>query len=359
MSPWLCYVCTDHDPENNGLIQKKEDWQQNIMQLFQPEKHVQIPNMEDYKEKRPMRVLSLFDGIGTGRYVLDQLGIEVDEYYASEIDLDAVNVATVQHRTSIFQLGSIEDISDLNVAKLCPIDLVIGGSPCNDLSLVNPARKGLYDPTGTGKLFFDFFRILKAVQLANKGRHVFWLYENVASMPQEYKITISRFLQVPPTTIVGSSSSCEPAMLDSKYFSPQNRARYFWGNIPGMYTPLQPHLLQQRVTLDSVLTPNCNRKAVVERILTVTTRSNSLKQGKKSILPVVMNGEGDVLWVTELELVFGFPKHYTDVGNIPLGRRQQLLGKAWSVPVIKHIFSPLRNFFRVANNNNNTATATL
>jgi hypothetical protein len=25
-----------------------------------------------------------------------------------------------------------------------PFDLVIGGSPCNDLSIVNPARKGLY-----------------------------------------------------------------------------------------------------------------------------------------------------------------------------------------------------------------------
>lgn len=334
-SPWLCYLCSEYNPELNGLIRKKEEWQQNVMQLFQPEKHVQLPpSMDDYKEKRAIRVLSLFDGIGTGRYVLDLLGIDVEVYYASEIDQDAINVAIVQHKTNILHLGPIEEITDAEVAKLCPIDLVIGGSPCNDLSLVNPARKGLYDPTGTGKLFFDFFRVLKAVQLANKGRHVFWLYENVASMPQEYKSTITRFLQ------------CEPAMLDSKYFSPQNRARYFWGNIPGLYSPLQPHLVEQDITLDSVLTPCLNRKAVVEKIRTVTTRSNSLKQGKKCILPVTMNGEGDVLWVTELEQVFGFPRHYTDVGNIPLGRRQQLLGKAWSVPVIKHLFTPLRNFFK-------------
>uniref|UniRef100_T1IZS9 DNA (cytosine-5-)-methyltransferase n=1 Tax=Strigamia maritima TaxID=126957 RepID=T1IZS9_STRMM len=265
-SPWLCYLCTEYNPESNGLIIKKDDWQQNITQLFQPEKHVQIPNIEDYKEKRPMRVLSLFDGIGTGRYVLDSLGIDIEIYYSSEIDLDAVNVATVQHYNKVVQLGNVEELTDAEIAKLCPIDLVIGGSPCNDLSLVNPARKGLYDPTGTGKLFFDFFRILKAVQLANMGRHVFWLYENVASMPQEYKVTISRFLQVPPTTIVSSSSSCDPALLDSKYFSPQNRARYFWGNIPGMYTPLQPHMLQKNITLDNVLTPNLNRKAVVSAL---------------------------------------------------------------------------------------------
>ncbi|XP_076312572.1 DNA (cytosine-5)-methyltransferase 3B-like isoform X2 [Tachypleus tridentatus] len=335
-SPWLCYMCHDYDPEINGLIRCKEEWQQNVMQLFQPEKHVQLPpSPEDYKEKRPIRVLSLFDGIGTGKFVLDQLGINVDAYYASEIDQDAINVSVVQHKLGIIQLGRIEDVTDAEVAKLCPIDLVIGGSPCNDLSLVNPARKGLYDPQGTGKLFFDFFRVLKAVQLANKGRHVFWLYENVASMPQEYKSTITRFLQ------------CDPAMIDSKYFSPQNRARYFWGNIPGMYAPLQHHLLHKTISLDSVITPQLNRKAIVDKIRTVTTRSNSLRQGKKCLLPVSMNGGSDVLWVTELEEVFGFPRHYTDAGNIPLGRRQQLLGKAWSVPVIRHLFTPLKNFFKL------------
>lgn len=34
-----------------------------------------------------------------------------------------------------------------------PFDLVIGGSPCNDLSIVNPARKGLYG----GFYYPDFF----------------------------------------------------------------------------------------------------------------------------------------------------------------------------------------------------------
>lgn len=30
---------------------------------------------------------------------------------------------------------------------MCPIDLLIGGSPCNELSLVNPNRKGIYGKT--------------------------------------------------------------------------------------------------------------------------------------------------------------------------------------------------------------------
>ena len=44
--------------------------------------------------------------------------------------------------------------------------------------------------------------------------------------------------------------------------------------------------------------------------------------------------------------LFGFPAHYTDVGNMGKNQRQKLLGKSWSVPVIRHLLSPLREYFR-------------
>ena len=44
--------------------------------------------------------------------------------------------------------------------------------------------------------------------------------------------------------------------------------------------------------------------------------------------------------------LFGFPEHYTDVGNLGRAGRQRLLGKAWSVPVIRHLFSPLKEYFK-------------
>lgn len=40
-----------------------------------------------------MRVLSLFDGIATGRLALEMAGVPVDLYIASEIDKDAKAVA--------------------------------------------------------------------------------------------------------------------------------------------------------------------------------------------------------------------------------------------------------------------------
>ena len=52
---------------------------------------------------------------------------------------------------------------------------------------------------GTGRLFFEFFRILTyAKPTPEENRPFFWLYENVVSMRAYDKQTISRFLQVSP-----------------------------------------------------------------------------------------------------------------------------------------------------------------
>ncbi|MEQ2168048.1 hypothetical protein GOODEAATRI_010492 [Goodea atripinnis] len=76
-----------------------------------------------------------------------------------------------------------------------PFDLVIGGSPCNDLSIVNPARKGLYE--GTGRLFFEFYRLLsEAKPKEGEDRPFFWMFENVVAMGVNDKRDISRFLEV-------------------------------------------------------------------------------------------------------------------------------------------------------------------
>jgi hypothetical protein len=62
--------------------------------------------------------------------------------------------------------------------------------------------------------------------------------------------------------------------------------------------------------------------------------------------PVEMNGNTDTLWITELETIFGFPRHYTDTGYMSFSKRQHLLGKAWSVQVVKHILQPLKLYFK-------------
>lgn len=54
-------------------------------------------------------------------------------------------------------------------------------------------------------------------------------------------------------------------------------------------------------SLHSVLTPWCRFVLQLKKVQTITTKSNSIKQGKNQLFPVVMNGKEDVLWCTELE----------------------------------------------------------
>nr|XP_042911601.1 DNA (cytosine-5)-methyltransferase 3B isoform X2 [Parasteatoda tepidariorum] len=326
-SPWLCFFCS----KIPGTFEKRENWEEELHFMFESSASGKTCYPLKNTPIRPIRVLSLFDGIGTGKLVLDNLGIDVEVYYASEIDEAALCVSKLQHPDAIEYIGDVTKLLSKKISSMCPIDLLIGGSPCNDLSLVNPLRKGLFDVTGTGCLFFDYYHILKTVKRFNKDRHLFYLFENVAAMTKANRQIISQFL------------SCSPALIDAKYCSPQSRPRFFWGNIPGLHahSRICYSYDDERHELESCLHTELGRKAKVNKIKTVTTKKNSL-----SDMPVEMKGIPDILWITELERVFGFPMHYTDVGNLSPTKRQELLGRSWSVPVITQILNPLQKLFK-------------
>ncbi|KAK9405023.1 DNA cytosine-5-methyltransferase 3B [Crotalus adamanteus] len=313
-------------------------------------------------KRKAIRVLSLFDGIATGGgyfpgrmlrsgslliplsgssfshsglsaflgyLVLRDLGIQVEKYIASEICEDSISVGTVRHEGNIRYVHDVRNITKRHIDEWGPFDLVIGGSPCNDLSIVNPARKGLYE--GTGRLFFEFYHLLNYTRpKVGEDRPFFWLFENVVSMRVNDKRDISRFLE------------CNPVMIDAIKVSAAHRARYFWGNLPGMKRPLVASK-GDKLELQDCL--EYSRTAKMKKIRTITTKSNSIRQGKAKMLPVSMNGKDDDLWCTELERIFGFPLHYTDVSNMGRLARQKLLGRSWSVPVIRHLFAPLKDYF--------------
>ncbi|MGH0129016.1 UNVERIFIED_CONTAM: hypothetical protein FKN15_075399, partial [Acipenser sinensis] len=168
-----------------------------------------------------------------GYLVLKDLGFKVDQYIASEVCEDSISVGVVRHEGNIQYVHDVRNITRKHLEEWGPFDLVIGGSPCNDLSIVNPARKGLYE--GTGRLFFEFYRLLNAAKpKEGDDRPFFWLFENVVAMGVNDKRDISRFLEF-------------------------------------------------------------------GKVRTITTRSNSIKQGKDQHFPVLMNGKEDILWCTELE----------------------------------------------------------
>ncbi|XP_054281139.1 DNA (cytosine-5)-methyltransferase 3A-like [Macrosteles quadrilineatus] len=334
---WTCIFC--------------EDSQQLVCALPRDEADLMCPDVEDVpvvseSEKWPprkpvslqtatsppaLRVLSLFDGISAGKLALTNLGLKVEKYFASEIDRDAITVSKAFHGEEIEQIGDVMNISSQTLANYLPIHLIIGGSPCNDLSRVNPARKGLSDMNGSGTLFFEYYRIVKLVESLQGSETFFFLYENVSSMKEEHADTISRFFE------------SSPVLVDAKHFSAMRRPRLFWGNIPKM-TNLSAQVLSQTQdgasqSVQENLTPHLGRQAMVKTLKTITTNKNSLNKSNGSP-QVTEEGEPTTLTIIEIEQVFGFPKHYTDVG-IGQTARRRLVGKSWCVPVIENLLRPL------------------
>uniref|UniRef100_A0A8C8LLT8 DNA (cytosine-5-)-methyltransferase n=1 Tax=Oncorhynchus tshawytscha TaxID=74940 RepID=A0A8C8LLT8_ONCTS len=337
--PWCCYMCEKGQKGVFGLLERHTDWPCRLQHFFANNHDQDFEQPKLYppvmaEKRQPIRVLSLFDGIATGLLVLKELGIQVERYVASEVCEDSITVGIVRHQGRIMYVGDVRNVTRKHLHEWGPFDLVIGGSPCNDLSIVNPARKGLYE--GTGRLFFEFYRLLhEARPKEGDNRPFFWLFENVVAMGVSDKRDISRFLE------------CNPVMIDAKEVTAAHRARYFWGNLPGMNRLVRERPLTAMFT-DRLDLQDClehGRTAKFGKVRTITTRSNSIKQGKDQHFPVFMNEKEDILWCTEMERVFGFPVHYTDVSNMSRLARQRLLGRSWSVPVIRHLFAPLKEYF--------------
>ena len=155
-----------------------------------------------------MNVLSLFDGIACARVALEYSNIEVNKYYSCEIDKYAMNISKKNY-PSIISLGSVLDFKKDMIKE--EIDLLIGGSPCQDLSIAKQDRQGLEG--NRSSLFFEYVRIM------NEVKPKYFILENVASMKKEDKDIISGIMGV------------EPVMFNASLVSAQNRKRLFWTNI--------------------------------------------------------------------------------------------------------------------------------
>ena len=209
-----------------------------------------------------MKVLSLFDGMSVAQQALKNLGIKVDTYYASEVDPYAIAV-TQSNFPDTIQLGDVEEVgksmcnncfdgdNHLCCVEECMygknIDILIGGSPCQDLSIAKKNREGLKGERSG--LFWEYVRI------RDKVKPKYFILENVASMPKEARDTISEALGV------------EPVMINASLVSAQNRKRLFWvGKWNGeSYEQVEiPQPEDRGILLKNILEENVDEKYYVD-----------------------------------------------------------------------------------------------
>lgn len=153
-----------------------------------------------------IKVLSLFDGMACGMIAFKECGIDVEEYYAYEVDKYCIQTAT-HNFPEIKEYG---DVFEADFSQYKNIDYIIGGSPCTYWSI---AQKNYRETEASGlgwELFCQYVRAIKEV------KPKFFIYENNKSMSQAIKKSISE------------TFGFDPICINSALVSAQNRQRLYW-----------------------------------------------------------------------------------------------------------------------------------
>lgn len=230
--------------------------------------------------KNGINVLSLFDGMGCGRIALEELGVKVDTYYASEVDKNAIAMETLNFPDTV----CLGDVTKVDARKLGHIDMLIGGSPCQSFSFAG-RRNGMSTETneevytlnrymelkrdgfqfvGESYLFWEYMRILGELRETNPD--VFFFLENV-EMGEKWEKVLTDAIGIPGVHV------------NSALVSAQNRRRIYWTNIRtkeegllGWQVPDIPQPEDKGIMLQDVLDDEVDRKyylkdEVVDKLL--------------------------------------------------------------------------------------------
>ena len=208
-------------------------------------------------------VLSLFDGMSCGQIALQRAGIKVENYFASEIDKYAIQVAKHNYPNTK-HIGSVVDVKGSDLPQ---IDLLIGGSPCQGFSF---AGKQLNFDDPRSKLFFEFVRLLK------ECNPKYFLLENV-KMKKEYEDIITEYLGV------------KPIAINSELFSAQDRKRIYWTNINLNELPKENKLI-----VEDILEEDVDTKYFIDPKRSVIICENEVK--KRKIAFIGSNSQGNRIY---------------------------------------------------------------
>jgi len=292
-----------------------------------------------------MNILSLFDGISGAMIALKKANIDIDNYYASEIDKHCLSVSN-KNFPNIIQLGDVKKINFKNLPK---IDLLIGGSPCQDLS---NAFKGSGLKGNRSSLLFEFLKIKKKINPR------FFLLENVQN---KWKKTIDSYTGV------------EGIIINSQNFTAQSRPRCYWTNIQ---IPQHTKICNEKI-IDIIQEGIIDEKYFFNKKLVdginLVSSNNSKENGIKKIYDIPRNllkdnerqrrvyspyGKSPTLLARsdsakiyfekrlrkltplECERLQGIEDNYTSI--LSNTQRYKAIGNGFTIPVITHILKNIK-----------------
>lgn len=292
---------------------------------------------------------------------LERVGIEIETYYASEIEQKAIKVSNKNYPDNI-QLGDITKWKNWNI-DWNDIDLVIGGSPCQGFSFCG---KQLNFEDERSKLFFVYKDILSHIK--NKNPNIKFLLENV-KMKKEYQDIISSYLGL------------EPIEIDSRVITPMRRKRLYWFNwdideiqqstsklkdilddeVDNRYF-LKQYQFEKITYMDNgelCIRNQPNKRMVVNKydgvslsrtwqqyMPIIRQESNCIRAANPDDVGVAVPTKDGMKFrkftLTEMERMQTLPTGYTVLDGISERQSKGLIGNGWTVDVIAHIFKGLK-----------------
>jgi len=279
-----------------------------------------------------MNVLSLFDGMSCGQIALGRAGLKVDNYYASEIDKHAIKV-TMNNYPNTIQLGNVVDTKGSDLPN---IDLLIGGSPCQDISNLNKFKMGLGGDKSS--LFYQYWRMWQ------ETKPKYFLLENVAGNKSAIA-SITKLMGVRPIKICSS------------WVCAQTRMRYYWTNIPVNTLPQRTNtklvdileaIVDEKYFLKDGrlkwLLGASGQRSLNKRFVGIDTDLagciTKRSEGSWNCTYVTQNGRIRTLTPIEYERLQTVPDNYTSC--VDDKHRYEMLGNGWTVDIIAYILKHIK-----------------
>ena len=287
------------------------------------------------------KYFSTFSGIGGFELGIEQAakqhGFHTECVGYSEVDKYAISVYNKNFKGT----QNYGDITKINTNDLPNFDCLVGGGPCQDVSIIGKRARIKGEKSS---LFFEYLRILKDKQPK------YFVWENVKGMlssneGNDFETVLSSFEEL--------GYSLQWGVLDSQYFgSPQHRERVivigFLGECPKEILPIGGAKFKTALEDDCIIALAKRRKRLTRHNYINTITASYYGPSGDGSPGVLIDGNIRRLTPIECERCQLFPDNWTKYGEneelISDNQRYKMCGNAVCVGVIKEVFNKLFDY---------------